>query len=57
VSQFVPAIVEVCVKVVELNGLNVQGIHRKPGSYKALSALKMRVKRRLDINSIKVYLL
>jgi hypothetical protein len=55
VSQFVPAIVEACVKVVELKGLDVQGIHHKRGSQKALSALKMRVKRRLDIYSIQVW--
>jgi hypothetical protein len=55
VSQFVPAIVEACVKVVELKGLDVQGIHHKRGSQKASSALKMRVKRRLDIYSIQVW--
>jgi RhoGAP domain len=38
--QFVPLIVEVCIRKIEENGLNNKGIYRVPGNTAAIASLE-----------------
>lgn len=40
VSQFVPLVVEVCIRVIEEKGLHNKGIYRVPGNSAATASLQ-----------------
>lgn len=46
--QFIPLVVELCVRVIEERGITNQGIYRVPGNKGAVHALELELNKNID---------